>query len=187
MVEISYTSMAIAISTIWIVLRVYCWFREKQVNWKRELQLLLVYICIVVVARITFFPFERVNGRLQPLVFDSANWFPFRINVVPIVHMLDYPKVSEAVLNFVGNTTMFIPIGVIFPIVYKQLNTHGKVIAAGIGFSLFVELLQLPFHDRVTDIDDLLMNSIGFLTGYGLYLGFRKLKNVCKRRTAHRR
>ena len=75
--------------------------------------------------------------------------------------MFDYGIAKEAVLNFVGNTTMFIPIGIIFPIVYKQLDTHKKVIAAGVGFSLCIELLQLPFFDRVTDIDDLIMNSAG--------------------------
>ena len=72
---------------------------------------------------------------------------------------------------------MFIPIGIIWPIVYKELNTHKKVIAAGIGFSLFIEILQLPFYDRVTDIDDLILNSLGFLTGYALYVLVKKLKN----------
>ena len=48
--------------------------------------------------------------------------------------------------------------------------------AAGVGFSLCIEILQLPFFDRVTDVDDLILNSIGFLIGYGAYLLVRVQK-----------
>lgn len=56
------------------------------------------------------------------------------------------------------------------PIVYKELNTHAKAIVAGVCFSLCIEILQLPFFDRVSDIDDLIPNSLGYLIGYGIYL-----------------
>ena len=65
---------------------------------------------------------------------------------------------------------MFIPLGIVWPSVYKGLDTHWKVISAGIGVSLCIEILQLPFYDRVSDIDDLLLNSLGFIIGYLLYL-----------------
>ena len=50
------------------------------------------------------------------------------------------------------------------------------MLPAGVGFSLFIEILQLPFYDRVTDIDDLILNSLGFLIGYGIFLLVKKLK-----------
>jgi glycopeptide antibiotics resistance protein len=83
---------------------------------------------------------------------------------------------KEALLNLVGNTTMFIPLGIVWPSVFKKLNTHGKVIAAGVGVSLIIEVLQLPFYGRDTDIDDLILNSLGYLMGYGIYLLVRKLR-----------
>ena len=55
----------------------------------------------------------------------------------------------------------------------RELDSHKKVIAAGVGFSACIEILQLPF-DRVTDIDDLILNSLGFLLGYGIYLLCKK-------------
>ncbi|MBQ8279382.1 MAG: VanZ family protein [Roseburia sp.] len=174
MIQITYTSMVITISIIWILVRVILCVKYKRLNWKRELQLLLVYICIIVVARCTFFPFAKVDGKVQPLILDIANIFPFRINLIPFVNLLDYPEFSSAMLNVIGNTTMFIPIGVIWPIVYKELNTHKKVITAGACFSLCIEVLQLPFYDRVTDIDDLILNSLGFLIGYLLYVLVKK-------------
>lgn len=182
MFQISYLSMIIFISAVWILVRVVVGVKNKKVNWKRELQLLLVYVCIIVVARFTFFPFDKVDGKIQPLVFDFANAFPFRINIVPFVNLFDYAIFGEAMLNLIGNTTMFIPIGIIFPTVYKNLNTHKKVILSGVGFSLCIEILQLPFYDRVTDIDDLILNSLGFLIGYALYILVNKIIRTIKKR-----
>ena len=170
MILITYPSMVLAISILWILLRAHIFVSQKHIDWKREAQLLLVFICLIVVARFTFFPFSKVNGRIHPLIFDISKVFPFRINLVPFVNLFDYPELRNAVLNLIGNIAMFIPIGVIYPIVYKTLNTHAKVIAAGVGFSLCIEILQLPFFDRVSDIDDLILNSLGFLVGYGIYL-----------------
>ena len=170
MIQISYTSMVVFISIVWCLVRAICTIKSKRVDWKREVQLLFVYICIVVVARFTFFPFSKVNGEIQPLVFESAKAFPFRANWIPFVNLLDYPEVRDILINVIGNTAMFIPLGIVWPSVYKGLDTHWKVISAGIGVSLCIEILQLPFYDRVSDIDDLLLNSLGFIIGYLLYL-----------------
>lgn len=181
MIEIHYSTMVIVISILWILVRAIIFFKAQNFNWKRELQLILVYICLIVVTRFTFCPFGKVDGKIQPLIFDAANAFPPRINWIPMVNLLDYEVFNEILLNLIGNTAMFIPIGIIWPIVYKELNTHGKVIAAGIGFSLFIEILQLPFYDRVTDVDDLILNTAGFLVGYGTYLLVKKTIYLAKK------
>ena len=176
MIPISYTSVMIGITLLWIMIRAAVCCKTKNFNWKREAQLILVYICIVVVARFTFFPFSKVDGKVQPLIFDSANWMNFRINLLPMVYLLDYEIRREALINVIGNTAMFIPLGIVWPVCFKQLNSHRKVIAAGVGTSLLIEILQLPFYDRVSDIDDLILNSLGFLIGYGIYLLVKKSK-----------
>lgn len=177
MFEISYSFVMTLILIAWAAIRTGANLRERKFCWKREGQLILVCICIVVMVRFTFFPFSRVNGRVQPLVFDPGNWFPFRINWVPFVNLLDYPEKRDIIINIVGNSAMFIPVGVIWPLVFQKLNTHAKAIAAGVGTSLCIEILQLPFCDRVTDVDDLILNSLGYLVGYGIYLLVKKLRN----------
>lgn len=176
MINISYPFLLISISILWVLVRGMIWLKSKHIAVKREFQLLLVYICVVVVARFTFFPFGKVNGEIQPLVFDAASAFPPRFNLVPLVHLFDYPKASEALLNLIGNTAMFIPLGIVWPSVFKTLDRHEKVIASGAGFSLLIEILQLPFFDRVSDVDDLILNSLGFFMGYGLYLIVKRIK-----------
>ena len=170
MIQIPYCTMFSTITVLWILLRMLVAYRSRTLSWKREAQLVLVYICIVVVVRFTFCPFGKVNGRIQPLLFDPANYFPFRINLLPFVHLLDYPTKGEILLNLIGNTAMFLPLGIVWPLVFRQLDTHRKVMAAGFGCSLCIELSQLPFSSRVSDIDDLILNTLGFALGYGIYL-----------------
>ena len=180
MISITYPILISFISILWVLVRIYFCTRGKSFSLKREMQLLLVYICIVVVVRFTFFPFGKVDGQIQPLVFDAAHVFPPRINLLPFVYMTDYPTTGEVLLNFMGNTFMFLPLGIVWPVVFRQLDTHKKVILAGVGTSLLIEILQLPFFDRVSDIDDLILNSLGFLMGYGIYLLVKAVKKYKK-------
>lgn len=181
MILISYTFVNVFITLLWVVLRMCVWQKQRQISWRREAQLLLVYICIMVVARFTLFPFGKVDGAVQPLVFDGGNWFPFRINWIPFAMLMDYPEPRDAWLNLIGNTAMFVPLGIVWPGVLRKLDTHKKVLSAGFGVSLCIEIIQLPFFDRVSDVDDLILNTLGYAAGYGIYLLvrgiFRKMKN----------
>ena len=178
MIAISYPFIIGLISVLWILNRMLIWRKAGSVSFTREAELILVYICLIVVVRFTFFPFSKVDGRVQPLIFDPVQMWNFRINLLPLVYLADYEVLWEMKVNLIGNIAMFIPIGIIWPSVYRKLDTHKKVIAAGVGFSLLIEILQLPFYDRVTDIDDLILNSLGFLIGYGIYLMVKKLKRT---------
>ena len=179
MMQIPFSGTVALITGLWILIRAFIWLKTKQISLRRELELILVYICLVVVARFTFFPFSKVDGQIQPLLFDPGSIFPPRINLIPLVYLFDYQIRREALINVIGNTAMFIPIGIIWPSVLRKLDTSFKVISAGIGLSLFIEILQLPFFDRVSDIDDLLLNSLGFLLGYGIYLIVKKAAKKC--------
>ena len=181
MIQIPFAAAMLLVSFLWILVRAAVCINQKHISWKREAQLMLVYICIVVVMRFAFFPFSKVGGRIQPLLFDAAALFPPRINLIPFVNLLNYEIYKEMLINVIGNTTMFIPLGIVWPCVFKKLDTHAKVIAAGVGFSLCIEILQLPFFDRVTDIDDLILNSVGFAVGYGIYLLVKTVKNYCRK------
>ena len=182
MVSIFYWQMVVAISAVWLVIRAIHWIRDKKFSIRRELALLLVYICIVVVVRFTFCPFGKVDGKIQPLLFDKDKILPFWLNFKPFIYLFDYPTKREALLNLIGNTTMFIPLGIVWPAVFRQLNKPWKVIAAGVGVSLTIEILQLPFYGRSTDIDDLILNSAGFLVGYGIYLPVTAIATAIRKR-----
>ncbi len=178
MVEIPFLFLEIAFTAIWLIIRITIWIRQKQIDWKREAVLFLMYINLAVILRFTFFPMSKVDGRIQPLVFDIATAFPFRVNLLPLVNLFDYDSKRDLLLNVIGNAAMFVPSGIVLPIVYKRLNTFWKVLLAGIGVSLCIEIIQLPFSVRATDIDDLILNTVGVIVGYGIYTLIQ-----CMRRT----
>lgn len=176
MFEISFPAVGISFTAAWLFVRIYIWIKQRRIDWKREAVLLLMYINLAVIIRFVFFPRDLVDGHIQPLVFDAAEAFPFRINLVPLIHLLDYENVRDIIWNVAGNAVMFIPSGILLPLVYKKLDSVWKTTAAGVFISLCTEILQLPFPSRATDIDDLILNTLGIVIGYGIYAACKNLK-----------
>ena len=156
--------------------RILVWKNTGKFSLKREAELILVYICLIVVARFTLFALEKSGGKVQPLLLDTTVVSAMKFNWVPLRYMTDYEYIWKARVNIIGNIAMFIPIGIIWPLVFPKLDKHLKVIAAGAAYSLFVEIVQIPIYGRLTDVDDLILNSLGYLIGYGIYLLAKRLK-----------
>lgn len=169
MVTISFLTAELLFTAIWLLSRIVVWKQQGQIRWKREAVLLLMYINIAVMIRFVFFPRALVNGHVQPLVFDPETAFPPRVNFVPFVFLMDYDNVRDIIWNTVGNMALFIPTGIVLPIIYKKPDSFWKVVAAGALVSLCIEILQLPFPSRVSDVDDLILNTLGVAAGYGIY------------------
>lgn len=150
--------------------------QQKKVVWKREALLLLMYINLAVLIRFVFYPFFTVNGEVQPLIINMSSLQPLRVNLIPLVNILDYDIKREAAINIIGNISMFIPTGVIMPILYNRLDCFWKVLLAGAGLSFVIEVIQLLFPGNVTDIDDLILNTLGVAVGYGIYAACKRIK-----------
>lgn len=171
--EISFLAAELCFAALWLALRLAVWHRQKFIDRKREALLLLMYVNLAVILRYTFFPLRRVDGHILPLVFDAAGMLPFRTNLIPFVRLPGFRSAAFAE-NVLGNAAMFVPTGIVLPLVYPRLRRFRNVLAAGAGLSLCIELMQLPFAARTTDIDDLIFNTLGVAVGYGIWLLFRK-------------
>lgn len=179
MFEITYTGLFIFITLAWVVTRVICGVINHKVDWKYEAKLLTVYICLVVIARIVYFPRQLVDGRIASLYLEFDKIFPMWINLIPIVHLFDV--YDGWLINILGNIMIFIPVGLALPFCYKKLDTIGKTVLAGGAFTLFIEITQLPFYSRCSDVDDLILNTAGALIGAIFYFGVKRLKARKKR------
>ena len=136
MIEISFPAAELILAAVWLAFRIAVWIRNRQIRWKREAVLLLMYVNLAVLLRITFFPMARVNGHVQPLVFDASAVYPFWINRVPFVHLFDFASRRDLLVNVIGNAAMFVPSGIIPPVVYRRLDRFPKVLLAGAGLSV---------------------------------------------------
>lgn len=80
------------------------------------------------------------------------------------------PFADFSVSNMTGmalNIVMFIPFGDFLPTYFGYFRKAHRTVLAGFLMSLSIEVLQL-FTFRTTDVDDLMMNTIGALVGYGI-------------------
>ena len=146
---------------------------KNGVKLTHELKLLMVYICIIVIVRIVDFPWHLENGHIGVLRFDTSKIFPPWFNVVPIVHLFEVYDGWK--LNVFGNIAMFIPVGVVWPVCFKKINSIPKTIIAGAVFSLCIEISQLLFYERCSDIDDIILNTAGVTIGAIVYFGISRI------------
>ena len=63
------------------------------------------------------------------------------------------------------NAAMFAPFGFLLPVLWRKCRKWNVTVLSGFLLSLFIELIQL-FSSRATDVDDLLMNTLGAGFGY---------------------
>lgn len=84
------------------------------------------------------------------------------------------PFQSNGAITYILNIIMFMPLGFLLPLIWMEYRNFFKTVLAGFGLSLTIEICQL-FNFRCTDVDDLLMNTLGTIIGYVLWCLFHKL------------
>jgi glycopeptide antibiotics resistance protein len=77
----------------------------------------------------------------------------------------------EFVINFVGNVVVTLPVGWIMPFFLRNRCSTWKVATAALTLSSGIEILQGLSGRRVADIDDVILNTVGGLVGYGFWVG----------------
>lgn len=93
-----------------------------------------------------------------------------QINLLPFSKDID-------VVAYIENILLFIPFGCMLPFIWTNTYKLRYTVLSGFTFSLLIEISQL-FNNRQTDIDDLLLNTLGVLLGYLL---FKLFAHVMKR------
>lgn len=96
----------------------------------------------------------------------------------PTLNLIPFQDFSARnIEGMILNAIMFAPLGFLLPAYFERYRHWGRTLAAGFLTSLTVELIQL-FTLRATDVDDLIMNTLGTV------IGFLLAKLVFRRRTA---
>lgn len=100
-------------------------------------------------------------GTLYDLLLYSLDIRASQINLIPFSHTIDQTA-------YFLNVVLFLPLGILAPLIWGQLRRFLPLAGIGFGFSLLIELSQL-LNNRSTDVDDLILNTLGALVGFGLY------------------
>ena len=86
--------------------------------------------------------------------------------------------------NIILNIFMFVPLGILIPVLSKKTEKFWIVYLLGAGITCCIECFQLVTRRGVFELDDLLGNTVGTMIGYGIYrlvrYSVKKRKENCK-------
>lgn len=163
---------------VYLVIRVSIGlYQKKKINFRTEfVRLLLVaYLVLLVeltVFRYVYFPWDiRLNSTYN---FHSINWTP----LIETIKLTNGQSLFDFVYNLYGNILWFVPLGIILPSL-KQFKKYSlvKTMLVGSCLSIAIECGQFVLGSGVSDIDDIIFNSLGTLIGCGLYLILNQILN----------
>lgn len=80
-------------------------------------------------------------------------------------------------LSMILNVVMFMPLGFLLPLLWKEYQSLVRTAIIGFCFSCGIEFCQL-FNRRVSDVDDLLMNMLGAILGWLIWIVFSRITHL---------
>lgn len=144
----------------------YAWFRAVKALraggkvsgiWLGWVCVFLVYLCMV---------FDVTGiGTLGDILRNIPEPVMGGVNLVPF---------DSLGIGYALNIVMFMPLGFLLPLIFKDSRKFWKTAAEGAVFSLLIELSQL-LNFRATDVDDLMANTFGACVGYLIWRAFAKI------------
>jgi glycopeptide antibiotics resistance protein len=136
-----------------------------------------VAIYAAVIIGLAFFPFPippwTNEGFIQPWILP----IPFQT----ILLSIGFGWTSPAARFLIGNVVAFFPLGVFYPLLRPATHTWRRALAVGLAVSLAIETAQvlvslvIGYPYRQFDVDDLLLNTLGTLLGYGAWRALHAL------------
>lgn len=121
---------------------------------------LVVLIRIVLFKQVALYNLFAAIGSMERTIRIS----PFKSLLDMINNNISVTRILE---NILGNIAIFIPFGLLLPIVQKDKSK--KIILYGLITSALIEIIQYVFALGSSDIDDLTLNTLGTIIGYLLY------------------
>lgn len=143
--------------------------KKEKVNCYHESSLFIFVIFIVGLASQTIIPkfeFGITGFNIVKSGIHDTNLIPFKVLFETYNEVFVNGYINYFLINFLGNIMLFIPFGIFIPLLWKV--SIKKVILIGFCSSLFIEVSQLLLT-RGTDVDDLMLNTIGVVLGLVLY------------------
>lgn len=143
--------------------------KGKKNDWKHEIASKCFIFYLLCLYQITAL-------RLGGLGWDLDNMLArkTRVNSEPLFAIWNWAVKGVwwyFIYNVIGNCLWFIPLGILLPAIYKNYRGYlWRVVFIGMVTSSTIEILQYVLCTGVTDIDDVICNTIGTAMGYGIWV-----------------
>lgn len=124
----------------------------------KMVRIVFIYYCYVLYAVLISkdLVFQRDYG-------NSLNLIPFR------TILQEFNFSLNLLGNLFGNILLFIPLGIMLPVLWGGFKRFYIGVPVICSFSLLVEVVQYCTHSGSSDIDDIILNTIGGFIGLIMY------------------
>jgi len=143
--------------------------------WKRLIpaSILVAYGALLV----SLLVLKNVSFRIGHLMFNFSGYATGPANFVPFKTILPYLLGEKGqvigAFNLVGNVVLFVPVGLLMPLVYPNMTWRAALVLA-VTAPLIIEVTQVVFRIGIFDIDDVILNGFGVMIGYWAFLFLRR-------------
>ena len=151
--------------------------KTKRTQWLATCALIVycaVLIKFVVFKAIPTIHIGHLRFRLAGPHTGPGNFVPFKTIVPQLIgrgnHLID-------IVNLIGNIIPFMPIGLLAPLVFRSISWQ-KALVVGVVTGLTFEVMEVVFRVGIFDIDDVILNGLGVMIGYGVFVMFRRRRNL---------
>jgi glycopeptide antibiotics resistance protein len=148
---------------------------------KRVLQVLLFGYCLLLIKVMVFKDVPLIQLGVLMLNFGGTHEGP--PNFIPFKTILPYLIGEKGLLigaiNIVGNIILLVPVGLMVPFVFPAVHLKKSILFA-VFSGLIIEGMQTLLHVGIFDIDDVILNGLGYLMGYWIYLVLPRFWHLLK-------
>lgn len=128
---------------------------------------LIVFKAIPII-RVGHLKFKFAGGHT-----GASNLIPFKTIASELVgrgnHLI-------SAVNLLGNILPFVPLGLLLPLVFR-LMSWPRALMLGVLTGLTCEVMEVVFHVGIFDMDDVMLNALGVLSGYGVFVLFKRRRH----------
>lgn len=184
---IRYVYITIVVATIFFIPIALIRYRmlqkqHKKRHWKYELANSCFIFYLLCLYQITALRLGGLGWNLENMLARKT-----RVNIEPLFFIWNW-AVKGAwwyfFYNVIGNCAWFVPLGILMPAIYKGFrNRFWRVVFIGAVVSSSIEILQYVFCTGVTDMDDVICNSLGAAMGYGLWVIIDRVRKKINSKT----
>ena len=156
-------------------------------------------IGFAVLAALLVFIYKK-DSRIPKIKTSILSFLLFYYLCIMLSHVVGIPTISEITrlislkiplfnpninlmlfedgfsMNFIMNIMLFVPFGLLCPLISNSFRRMRHMLLAGFGLSFIIETAQLFTLYRISDINDLISNTAGTFIGYMLFVVLSKLK-----------
>ncbi|MPQ26468.1 VanZ family protein [Bacillus paralicheniformis] len=180
-------NMLVAVISIVLYIPYFILMIRKKYSIEKVIFNITFYIYFLFVLRFTLFPIYLQKELIEDeRAFYSGE--PF-LNIIPFNTIKEVfttygaTGFESAIFQTGGNLIMLIPFGFLLPLTFSKKFNFKNMLFISFLFSFSIELIQFVqnsaygFLSRFSDIDDIILNTLGALIGFTVYKVFEPLIN----------